>query len=141
MGADKRSPEGRGTVTRRKIRLRALCPEGKYPDNGRKEEICLDTLRLEGKCPSTRHMEGIYCGRHRPDATYLDTRCPEEICADTLHLEGKCPGTRHPEGIFRGRHHPDATYLDTHHLEEICLDTLRLEDKMPWRAMSGRNTS
>jgi len=90
MGADERSPEGRGAVTHRKIRLRALRPEGKCPDNGRKEEICLDTL-LEGKCPGTRRMEGIYRGRRRPDATYLDTRRPEEKCPDTLRLEGKMP--------------------------------------------------
>jgi len=120
MGTDERSPEGRGAVTRRKIRLDSLC--------------------LQGKCPGTRHMEGIYRGRHRPDATYLDTRRPEEIYGDTLRLEGKCPDTCHLEGICCGRHRPDATYLDTRRLEEICLDTLRLEGKMPLHASSGRNT-
>jgi len=51
MDADKRSPAGRGAVTRWKICLGALRPEGKCPDTHRLEEICPDTQHLKGKMP------------------------------------------------------------------------------------------
>jgi len=41
----------------------------------------------KAKYPGTSHLEGICCGRHRPEATCLDTRRQEEICPDTLRLE------------------------------------------------------
>ena len=69
LGADERTPEGRGAVTRWKICLGVLRPVDKCPDNRCQEEICLHTRQLEGKCPGTRRMEGIYRGRHHLDAT------------------------------------------------------------------------
>jgi len=37
----------------------------------------------KAKCPGTRHPEGKYHRRYRPEATCLDTRRQEEIRPDT----------------------------------------------------------
>ena len=52
----------------------------------RPDDICLDTLRPEGKYPDSLGLEGRCLSAYRPYDICLDTLRLEEICLDILRL-------------------------------------------------------